>query len=37
MIVQSMPGAGGIKAADYLANVAPKDGTALACCSISRP
>jgi tripartite-type tricarboxylate transporter receptor subunit TctC len=30
VIVQSMPGAGGIKAADYLANVAPKDGTALA-------
>jgi tripartite-type tricarboxylate transporter receptor subunit TctC len=29
VIVQSMPGAGGIKAADYLANVAPKDGTAL--------
>jgi tripartite-type tricarboxylate transporter receptor subunit TctC len=29
VIVQSMPGAGGIKATDYLANVAPKDGTAL--------
>jgi tripartite-type tricarboxylate transporter receptor subunit TctC len=30
VIVQHMAGAGGIKAADYLANVAPKDGTALA-------
>jgi tripartite-type tricarboxylate transporter receptor subunit TctC len=30
VIVQSTPGAGGIKATDYLANVAPKDGTALA-------
>jgi tripartite-type tricarboxylate transporter receptor subunit TctC len=29
VIVQSMPGAGGIKTTDYLANVAPKDGTAL--------
>jgi tripartite-type tricarboxylate transporter receptor subunit TctC len=29
VIVQMMPGAGGIKATDYLANVAPKDGTAL--------
>jgi tripartite-type tricarboxylate transporter receptor subunit TctC len=29
VVVQSMPGAGGIKATDYLANVAPKDGTAL--------
>jgi tripartite-type tricarboxylate transporter receptor subunit TctC len=29
VIVQSMPGAGGIKATDYLANVAPKDGTTL--------
>jgi tripartite-type tricarboxylate transporter receptor subunit TctC len=29
VIVQSMPGAGGIKASDYLANVAPKDGTVL--------
>ena len=37
VIVQSMPGAGGIKATDYLANVAPKDGTRSACCSISPP
>ena len=29
VIVQSMPGAGGIKATDFLANVAPKDGTSL--------
>jgi tripartite-type tricarboxylate transporter receptor subunit TctC len=29
VVAQSMPGAGGIKATDYLANVAPKDGTAL--------
>jgi tripartite-type tricarboxylate transporter receptor subunit TctC len=29
VIVQIMPGAGGIKATDYLANVAPKDGTSL--------
>lgn len=29
VIVQSMPGAGGIKATDYLASVAPRDGTAL--------
>ena len=29
MIVQNMPGAGGIKAANYLYNVAPKDGTAI--------
>ena len=27
MIVQNMPGAGGIKAANYMENVAPKDGT----------
>jgi tripartite-type tricarboxylate transporter receptor subunit TctC len=29
VVVQSMTGAGGIRATDYLANVAPKDGTAL--------
>jgi tripartite-type tricarboxylate transporter receptor subunit TctC len=29
VIVQSMSGAGGIKATNYLANVAPKDGTTL--------
>jgi len=29
VIVQSMPGAGGIKTTDFLANVAPKDGTSL--------
>jgi tripartite-type tricarboxylate transporter receptor subunit TctC len=29
VIVQGMPGAGGIKAADYMASVAPKDGTVL--------
>ncbi len=28
--VQVMPGAGGVRAADYLARVAPRDGTALA-------
>src|SRR5262249_11809856 len=27
VIVQNMPGAGGIKATDFTANVAPKDGT----------
>lgn len=31
-IVSGMPGAGGMKAADYLANVAPRDGTVI--CSI---
>ena len=31
-IVTGMPGAGGMKAADYLANVAPRDGTMI--CSI---
>jgi tripartite-type tricarboxylate transporter receptor subunit TctC len=30
IIVQNMPGAGGVKAANWLYNVAPKDGTALA-------
>ena len=29
VIVQSMPGAGGIKTTDFLANVSPKDGTSL--------
>ena len=29
VVSQSMTGAGGIRATDYLANVAPKDGTAL--------
>ena len=29
VVVQTMTGAGGIKASDYLANVAPKDGTTL--------
>ena len=29
MIVNNMPGAGGVKAANYFANVAPNDGTAL--------
>jgi tripartite-type tricarboxylate transporter receptor subunit TctC len=29
VVVQDMPGAGGIRAAAFLANVAPKDGTAL--------
>ena len=29
VIIQSMPGAGGIKATDYLFSVAPKDGTVL--------
>src|SRR5436309_173206 len=27
IVVQNMPGAGGIKAANYLANVAPRDGS----------
>jgi tripartite-type tricarboxylate transporter receptor subunit TctC len=30
MIVQNLPGAGGIRTTDYLQNVAPKDGTAIA-------
>src|SRR3954467_739737 len=30
IVVQSMPGAGSLRAANYLYNVAPKDGTALA-------
>jgi tripartite-type tricarboxylate transporter receptor subunit TctC len=30
IIVQNMPGSGGLKAANWLYNVAPKDGTALA-------
>src|SRR5262245_60212266 len=30
VIVQNMTGAGGIRAADYLAHVAPRDGTTLA-------
>jgi tripartite-type tricarboxylate transporter receptor subunit TctC len=30
VIVQSMPGGGGVNALDYLANVAPQDGTVLA-------
>ena len=29
IIVQNMPGAGGAKAASYIANVAPRDGTAI--------
>src|SRR4029079_7959426 len=29
VVAQSMTGAGGIRATDYLANVAPKDGTTL--------
>src|SRR5215217_3936870 len=29
VIVQNMPGAGGLKAARYLAEIAPKDGTTL--------
>ena len=29
VIVQNMPGAGGVKATDFIANVAPKDGTVL--------
>jgi tripartite-type tricarboxylate transporter receptor subunit TctC len=34
VIVQNMPGAGSIKAANYLYNVAPKDGTAIGIFSI---
>jgi tripartite-type tricarboxylate transporter receptor subunit TctC len=34
VIVQNMPGAGSIKAANYLYNVAPKDGTAVGIFSI---
>jgi len=30
VVVQNMPGAGGIRAANYLYNVAPKDGTVIA-------
>ena len=30
VVVQNMPGAGGLRAANYLYNVAPKDGTAIA-------
>src|SRR5262245_53479901 len=30
IVVQNMPGAGGLRAANYLYNVAPKDGTAIA-------
>jgi len=30
VVVQNMPGAGGVKATDFIANVAPKDGTVLA-------
>jgi tripartite-type tricarboxylate transporter receptor subunit TctC len=30
IVVQNMPGAGGLRAANYLYNVAPKDGTTLA-------
>ncbi len=30
MVVQNMPGAGGMVAANHLFNVAPKDGTAIA-------
>lgn len=29
VVVQNMPGAGGVKATDFIANVAPKDGTVL--------
>ena len=29
MVIQNMPGAGSLRAANYVANVAPKDGTAL--------
>ena len=34
VIVQNMPGAGSIKAANYLYNVAPKDGTAIGIFSV---
>src|SRR5262245_66265674 len=30
VVVQNMPGAGGIRAANYVYNVAPKDGTVIA-------
>jgi tripartite-type tricarboxylate transporter receptor subunit TctC len=30
VVVQNMPGAGSVKASNYLYNVAPKDGTAIA-------
>lgn len=33
VIVQNMPGAGGTVAANYVANVAPRDGTTMAMCS----
>ena len=37
VIVQNMPGAGGLKAARYLLEVAPKDGTALGLLSQTMP
>ncbi|MDB5569652.1 MAG: family tricarboxylate transporter, receptor protein, partial [Hyphomicrobiales bacterium] len=30
IVVQNMPGAGSLRAANYIANVAPRDGTAMA-------
>jgi tripartite-type tricarboxylate transporter receptor subunit TctC len=37
VIVQNMPGAGSLRAVNYLANVAPKDGTAIAMFSRNMP
>lgn len=30
MVIQTMPGAGGLKASNYIANIAPRDGTVFA-------
>ena len=37
LVVQNMPGAGSLKAANYLANVAPKDGATIGTFSRSAP
>ena len=37
IVVQNMPGAGGVVATNYLANVAAKDGSVLACVSNNTP
>jgi tripartite-type tricarboxylate transporter receptor subunit TctC len=37
VVVQNMPGAGSLRAVNYLANIAPKDGTAIAMFSRNMP
>jgi len=37
IVVQNMPGAGSLRAINYLYNVAPKDGTAIACFARNMP